>query len=86
MSEERRRLTRLNGFKIAICRSVDESIETECLIWNHNDQGALLEFTDPATPTETFRLVCAELGIDTLCHVIWRDGRERGVVYPTPSP
>ncbi len=53
----------------------------ECLIWNHNEHGALLEFPDAAGPDEAFQLLCPELGIDTPCRVIWREGREWGVAY-----
>ncbi len=81
MSEERRRLTRLNGFKIGLCRAADGAPVVECLIWNHNEHGALLEFPHEASPDEAFHLHCPELAIDTPCRVIWRDGREWGVAY-----
>lgn len=57
----------------------------ECLIWNHNERGALLEFPDATEQAGTFRLRCAELDIDALCHVVWRDGREWGIEYVRSS-
>ncbi len=81
LSDERRRLTRLNGFKIGTCRQLDGTTVTECLIWNHNEQGALLEFPDTIGPGATFRLNCPELAIDAACRVVWHEGREWGVAY-----
>lgn len=85
MKEERRRLRRLDGFRIGRCLSIDGQTETECLIWNHNERGALLEFSTATAGIETFRLRCAELDIDALCRVVWRDGREWGIEYVSPS-
>ena len=82
---ERRRLRRLDGFRIGHCLPADGRAETECLIWNHNEQGALLEFTAATQRFDTFRLRCTELGIDAPCRVVWQDGREWGVEYVEPS-
>lgn len=71
-------MTRLNGFKIGICRFVDGPMQTECLIWNHNAHGALLEFQASESPGAEFHLLCSELGIDATCRVVWRDW---GVAY-----
>ena len=74
-------MARLNGFRIGTYRPAGASTEAECLIWNHNEHGALLEFSVPDPGLEAGRLQCSELGIDAMCRVVWRDGRECGVEY-----
>ncbi|WP_232629775.1 hypothetical protein [Methylobacterium sp. Leaf118] len=74
-------MARLNGFKIGTCRPAGAQAEMECLIWNHSEHGALLEFSEPDRRFEACRLHCPELGIDAACRVVWQDGRECGVEY-----
>lgn len=74
-------MTRLNGFRIGTCRPLDRLDAIECLIWNHNEHGALLELPPSTQPVEVFHLLCSELGIDTMCRVVRREGREWAVAY-----
>lgn len=81
MDTERRRLIRLNGFRIGALTLGNSSKTNECLVWNHNELGALIEVEPGIDMPEEFVLSVPALGIHGPCKVIWSEGREHGVEF-----
>ncbi|MCJ2088369.1 hypothetical protein MKK88_20610 [Methylobacterium sp. E-005] len=79
--DERRRQLRRDGFKTGSIFVGNNPNEVDCLVWNLNELGALLEVETGSGLPSHFRLVAASLFIDRQCTTIWRDGRKIGVAF-----
>ncbi|CAO4133390.1 pilus assembly protein PilZ [Methylorubrum extorquens] len=81
MDAERRRLIRLNGFRIGTLTLGNSFKSRECLVWNHNEFGALIEVEPDIDLPIEFALSVPALEIHSWCKVIWSEGREHGVEF-----
>jgi hypothetical protein len=55
----------------------------DCLVWDINRDGAMIQVDPDATPPDRFRLVSGGLFLNQLCEVIWRNGQSIGVKFDT---
>jgi hypothetical protein len=81
MFVERRRKPRRDAFKLGGIFVNDKSPPLDCLVWNANDQGAMIEVSPDTVLPVTFRLIVTSLFIDQACRVVWRNGRKVGVEF-----
>ena len=81
MFVERRRRPRRNAFKLGSIIINEKLSPLDCLVWNANDHGAMIEVSPDVMLPETFRLIATSLFIDRACRVVWRNGRKVGVEF-----
>jgi hypothetical protein len=81
MFVERRRKPRRNAFKLGSIIINEKSLPLDCLVWNANDHGAMIEVSPDVMLPETFRLIATSLFIDQNCSVVWRNERKVGVEF-----
>jgi hypothetical protein len=81
MFVERRRSRRRDAFKMGGIFFSERLPPLDCLVWNVDDHGAMLEISPDAALPEVFRLIATSLFIDQGCNVVWRSGRKVGVEF-----
>ncbi len=81
MTTERRRQLRRDALKTGTLIFTEDQPGRDCLVWNVNTLGALLEVEGDAAIAPTGRLVSDSLFVDRPYTMIWRDGRKIGVAF-----
>ncbi|GJD33822.1 pilus assembly protein PilZ [Methylobacterium aerolatum] len=81
MTTERRRQLRRDALKTGTLVFAEGHPSQDCLVWNVNTLGALLEVEGGAAIAATGRLVSEALFVDRPFTTIWRDGRKIGVAF-----
>lgn len=81
METERRRVPRGYALKTGTLFFAEGHQCSDCLIWNLNMFGALLEVEPGVAINVTGRLSSEPLSFDRVYNMIWRDGRKIGVEF-----
>jgi hypothetical protein len=82
---ERRRTARQKSFLRGTIHFNNRRSAIDCLVRDISQYGARLTFADSVTVPDVVDLYIPQKDQTLRCHVIWRNGPEAGVAFPTAT-